>query len=50
MKKKSIKMFLFALVAMSLTMVCTACSSGKSWHEEQLDKGVREAKRIYNGG
>ena len=48
--KKYMKAFVFALVAMSLTMVCTACTSGKSWHEDQLNKGVQEAKRIYNGG
>ena len=50
MKKRSIKLFVFALIAASLSVVCTACSSGKSWHEDQLNKGVQEAKRIYNGG
>ena len=49
MKKKTIKLLIVALMAASLSLVCTACTSGKQWHEDQLNKGVQEAKRIYNG-
>ncbi|MBQ7588062.1 MAG: hypothetical protein IJT37_08580 [Lachnospiraceae bacterium] len=52
MKKKVFRTIILAMILGALTFVCTACDDGNdynSWHNKQVEKGVKDAEKIYKG-
>lgn len=48
--RKIYRAIALALVIGTLVSMCTACGTdSRTWHEQQLDSGMKKARKIYKG-